>query len=677
MKNLLTVFLALLLISQLSYSQIELVSDCNSISVVHELSSLDGFSANLESNGNSSTMLFCQGDGVVDNPNWLAFTIDPYFEYTLQVTFSNCVPGQSFEAGGQLGIYDSCNDWSNPIYCFVDEINGTHNIPAETEFEVGTTYYLLLDGFKGSVCDVNISVERYLPMESVTDWYYVAGSFGGSSTYWYSDIGDTLINGLEYRVIEISSNPDFPYNRFLREDADRKVYEYSSFSEQVNLLYDFAATLGDVISTANGSFTVVDIDYVESEYGPLKRWKLEGPGPPIYVREGIGSEDLFLANTVSDPVFGLLCAYHEEDKLYGNQDCDPAPRWLTDSTFVSVEICEGELYEFGGNQYIESGIYMDTLINVAGSDSIIILELSVLNISTNNIQHTLCTGDSIIVDGTIFDETNPSGTILFPNGAASGCDSIVIVDLLFVNNIIVNYQSIICEGNFQIWGGDTINVAGDYSFDLVSSTGCDSTINLSVQIIDDIVTEMFLEACNGEAIIIDGETYTESGIYQSVFSASTSCDSVVIYNLSFLPLALESDTLFFCPGDSVIVNGEFVFTEGNYQTVFNDINGCDSIQSISVIELLPSDSECLTSVDDLQSLDLSISPNPYNHSLSLSAEEDIQSIEIINVSGIQVDSRTQLGRQTYTYDGSDLAAGIYILKVRSKDKIAIKRIVKN
>ncbi|RMF27341.1 MAG: hypothetical protein D6765_07695, partial [Bacteroidetes bacterium] len=39
--------------------------------------------------------------------------------------------------------------------------------------------------------------------------------------------------------------------------------------------------------------------------------------------------------------------------------------------------------------------------------------------------------DSLLVNGTVYDETNPSGVEVIPKGAANGCDSIIRVDLQF------------------------------------------------------------------------------------------------------------------------------------------------------------------------------------------------------------------------------------------------------
>ncbi len=679
MKSTFTSILLLCLFHSICFCQEYYVTNCNAISSVNELSSIDNLTVSIEPYFNTNIEYVCNNSGDIDGPYWIGFSLDPNFEYNFSITSNNCTTeqGPPENIGVQLAIYDTCDPNASALYCNTEANVGSINITEEITLEPNKTYYLLLDSYAGSTCDVSINVERYLPMESITDWYHAVGGFLGSSTYWYRDIGDTIINGLEYRTIDVYPEPDFPFNRYLREEiSTKKVYTYNSFTEQENLLYDFDATIGDDINISNtGTYTVINIDEVESEYGNLKRWELDGPGPSIYVIEGIGSADLFLANTASDPVFGLLCAYHENDKIFGNDDCMPPPRWVTSDSLLSVDICEGDSYLFGGIEYQESGIYIDSLTNSMGADSIVTLDLSVLPISITNIEQVLCEGESITINGTIFDEFSPAGNIIITNGAANGCDSIINVNVSFIPIIVENYEAIICEGSSEIWAETMITEAGDYTFNLISSVGCDSIINLSVEVIDDIINETNVTVCEGETIIIDGEEITQSGTYQTVYEAANGCDSVVVLNVNFLSTVTIEETLFFCPDDPIIIDGNPV-AEGVYETILTDINGCDSISILTVIALSESDPECLSSIYDLEALQLVLSPNPFQQIINLSTEEIIESVEILSLDGKRLDYIDKINDRKYNYDGSRLPFGIFLMAVRSNKKIAIEKVIK-
>ena len=736
MKNTLTAFILLFMLSKVSYSQIQFVSDCNDIIEVNELSTLDGFfDTMLSPTGEVVNFDFCNNAGDIDNPNWLAFTVDPYFKYSFTVIFDDCNSSLSSQSGGQIAIYESCDLSSDAFFCYSAPGNGPIEIVIDEEFIANQIYYILIDGYAASVCDVEITVERYLPMESITDWYHTVGGFLGTSTYWYRDVGDTIINGLEYRTIDVYPEPDFPYNRYLREVVStKKVYSYNSFNDQEVLLYDFAASIGDNIEIANtGTFTVIAIDEVESAYGNLRRWELDGPGPSIFVIEGIGSADLFLANTASDPVYGLLCAYNKNDKIFGNDNCNSPPRWTPINTSIFASICEGESYEFNEEFYESNGVYMDTLTNVEGIDSIITLELTVLSISEIFVGYTLCDGESISIGETVFDIINPMGTVILFNASANGCDSIINIDLIFMassidivevalcegevyefNGIIFDeespsgniflagaaangcdsiinvdlsffpvslneIQATICEGDSIIFGNQILFYSGLYTDLFASSNGCDSIVNLSLEVVPETNTVWSESICNGEIFILNDIQATESGQYQSTLESSNGCDSLITINLEVLPSIFVLELFDLCPGDSIVIANQSdpditIFEGGNFIFHYFTTEGCDSTVQVEVTEL--PESECLTSTYDLQNFTIDISPNPFDHSIYLSSQEIIESIDVVNISGTKVDRIDNISSYEYSYRADQLVSGIYILTVRSEDKIAIKKIVK-
>lgn len=676
-KNALLLLL-LLSISQMSFSQ--LYPTCEEIGedVICDSQLLDGWSFQMnEETSNQGPNNECTGDNPHDR-TWFAF-VAPEGDYFMRFSLTNCSTPFTSIKGAQVTVYNNC-DFSDIAYCSPFCTSGNRDIP-EDILIAGETYYVLLDGCFGSVCEIEVQLigqgiesfcfdDEYIPMDTITDWYTAYGGFVSNGTYYYQDIGDTIINGIDYRKIRPEPYENNFQTRYIRENRnERKVYQYSVFSEEESILYDFSLSIGDSFEAYTGTFIVVNIDTVSSTYGPLTRWKLDGPGPFIYYTEAIGSEDLFLGNLSSDPVFNLLCAFHEDEKVYGNDGCMTPPRWVTDSTFIVVDICDGDSYDFNGEILTEMGIYMDTLVNTVGADSIITLELNLLPYSFSNFDVEICEGESIIVNGIIFDEFSPTGTIVIPNGASNGCDSTITVELTFVSGIMEYYQATICEGSYEIWVGDTISMAGEYEFILVSENGCDSIINLSVEVIEDVQVSITETLCDGDIFNIDGIEYTEPGTYQTDYEAVNGCDSVVILNLNFLELSEVFDTVYFCPNDSI--------EAGVYQIVEGGINGCDSITIITAIELLLSDPECTTNTYNLESFDLKISPNPFDHTIHLTSQERVQSLEVISISGAKMDFIDQINSQNYIYDASQLTAGVYILTIRSIDKIAIRRIVKN
>ena len=57
----------------------------------------------------------------------------------------------------------------------------------------------------------------------------------------------------------------------------------------------------------------------------------------------------------------------------------------------------------GRNNLYESGIYNDTLVSAVGCDSIITLDLTIVSPVTNNVDSTICYGDSALLAGRLPD----------------------------------------------------------------------------------------------------------------------------------------------------------------------------------------------------------------------------------------------------------------------------------
>ncbi len=98
----------------------------------------------------------------------------------------------------------------------------------------------------------------------------------------------------------------------------------------------------------------------------------------------------------------------------------------------------------------------------------------------SDLVQTLCTGDSVLVNGVVYDELNPSGQEIIPGGAANGCDSIINVTLNFElpASGSLSAPAAICPGDqafltFELSGGSGVG----YTLELLGDDG--TTLSLS------------------------------------------------------------------------------------------------------------------------------------------------------------------------------------------------------
>ncbi len=162
----------------------------------------------------------------------------------------------------------------------------------------------------------------------------------------------------------------------------------------------------------------------------------------------------------------------------------------TTATNTSASICSGDSYTFNGNQLTAAGNYFDTLVNVQGCDSLITLQLSVLNNSSFSSSQKICAGDTLHI-GSIAHSI--AGIFIDTLLNAAGCDSIVTT-LLTVDSVIVsvssiadtltatasgigiNYQWISCDSTTNIIGATNQNfvatATGNYAVIVTDGNNC-------------------------------------------------------------------------------------------------------------------------------------------------------------------------------------------------------------
>ncbi len=272
---------------------------------------------------------------------------------------------------------------------------------------------------------------------------------------------------------------------------------------------------------------------------------------------------------------------------------------------ITETFCPGSSIIVNGETYDElNPVGTETLIagSINGCDSIININLSFFPEATGIENSTLCPGQSITVNGEVYNESNPSGTEVITNGSFTGCDSTVTIDLSFSISFVETIDDLLCPGEFITVNGEVYNESnpsGTEVFTSGSATGCDSTIIIDLTFAPPAVNTIDDLLCPGEFITVNSEIYDQSnpnGTEVIPNGSFTGCDSTIIINLSFYTPVSSSMTTVLCPGESIIVNG-ITYNEDNpngTETLTNgSITGCDSTVVID-LEFHPPAIEDLT-----------------------------------------------------------------------------------
>ena len=292
---------------------------------------------------------------------------------------------------------------------------------------------------------------------------------------------------------------------------------------------------------------------------------------------------------------------------------------------LNEQICEGTVYDFNGNPLDSTGTYVANLTTINGCDSIVTLNLTVLDILRTDLTDSICDGESLDFNGQIL---TTSGTYTHTSTSSIGCDSVIMMELTVLPINTETYNDAICEGDTYDFNGNIISSAGTYIDTVPGSNGCDSIVtliltvnpiertNLTAEICDDVAYEfgaLLLDAtgiyvdtlstihgcdsivtldltvhptyditldeqiCNGTSFDFNGDMLTTTGVYTQTLSTSFGCDSVVTINLTVLEILRTDLTDSICYGESLDFNGQILTTSGTYTHTTTSSIGCDSV----------------------------------------------------------------------------------------------------
>jgi 3'-phosphoadenosine 5'-phosphosulfate sulfotransferase (PAPS reductase)/FAD synthetase len=261
-------------------------------------------------------------------------------------------------------------------------------------------------------------------------------------------------------------------------------------------------------------------------------------------------------------------------------------------TPLTVDICEGESITFANQTLSQSGIYYDTLQASNYCDSIIVLNLTVHELHTTNLNASICLGETYNEYG--FTETpTTDGTFNYQHivQTAFGCDSTINLTLT-VNPVyhFTEYDTVCANELPLAWQGRQLQQEGIHTAEYQTINTCDSTITLYLTVNPVYNQTESATICQSELPYTWRDTVfaegTASGNY--VFSRSTvnGCDSTVTLTLTVNPIyeLTESETI--CQNELPYTWRDTVFavgtTSGDYVFHRSTVNGCDSTVTLTL-----------------------------------------------------------------------------------------------
>ena len=271
----------------------------------------------------------------------------------------------------------------------------------------------------------------------------------------------------------------------------------------------------------------------------------------------------------------------------------PEISFTLDDTICSTSsiLVNGTTYDFSN----PSGTETFAGAGLNGCDSIVQVDLTFFPVASGIFEQTLCPGESINVGGSIFDETTPTGTVTLPGAAVNGCDSIIDVTIDFFNVTPGIEVLTICPGGSATYNGtvyDESNPTGSELLLGADINGCDSIVNVSISVLDEGVFDLIETICTTESMTVNGTIYdvnNSTGTEVLTGAAINGCDSIINVTLDFFVEVIEDETYQLCSDESIEINGttyDINNQAGTEVFVGASVNGCDSTVNVQ-IDILP------------------------------------------------------------------------------------------
>jgi gliding motility-associated-like protein len=114
---------------------------------------------------------------------------------------------------------------------------------------------------------------------------------------------------------------------------------------------------------------------------------------------------------------------------------------------------------------------------------------------------------------------------------------------------------------------------------------CDTLWTVSAQVLPVVETDLFFEACTGDTVQTQGVGLPAGAVQTFVYTGVTGCDSTVHVTVGVLDSVLTHVTLFACADQTVSWNGQELAPGAVASVVFSTPDGCDSTVIAAVMSL--------------------------------------------------------------------------------------------
>jgi hypothetical protein len=359
----------------------------------------------------------------------------------------------------------------------------------------------------------------------------------------------------------------------------------------------------------------------------------------IVANTGIGSTSQLISGTFTPATSGTyyvgINGFMNTSPWYISIDdisikeCSP-----TASTAV-ISACDNYTWTDGVSYTASNNRALDTFTNAVGCDSVVTLDLTILNSTSSTDVISTC-DNYTWTDGISYTASNNRALDTFTN--AAGCDSVVTLNLTILNSTSSSDVISACD-NYTWTDGISYTASNTTALDtFTNAAGCDSVVTLDLTIIKNDLT-----ITNNDPLL---EATVQTGAtYQWLNCLNTYSEIVGATNASF----------------NGSTNGEYAIEITNSSCV--DTSECQIIQLASVFESLIFEG-------------VSIYPNPNTGlvNIDLNSLNDV-AVNVYDISGNLIYAESNISGGVYQFN-LEAAKGMYIIEISAADQTMRSKLIK-
>ena len=248
-------------------------------------------------------------------------------------------------------------------------------------------------------------------------------------------------------------------------------------------------------------------------------------------------------------------------------------------------ICAGDSLFLANAWQTTSGMYIDTLNNFVGCDSIVMTDLFVATVDTTRLFANTCVESeagvfSMTMDNQYFCDSTvittvtyiePDTTRLFSNTCVeseAGISSMTMDNQYFCDSTVINTVTYIAPDTTRLFANTCVeSEAGIFSMTMDNQYFCDSTVINTVTYIAPDTTRLFVNTC----------VESEAGVFFMTVDNQYACDSTIINTVTYVPM----DTI------RLFTNTCNENEAGIFSETTNNQDGCDSTIINTVTYIAP------------------------------------------------------------------------------------------